>query len=178
MSKQNFLNPEQLLIEAGLASGMQVADLGAGNGFFTIPASRIVGDQGMVWSVDILEESLGRVASSARLTRRKNVRTLRCDLDAVGGCSILELSCDFVIIGKVIPQLRHPDRIIREAWRLLRTGGIVLVIEWKKGNAGFGPPQQERLSSEEVQTYFIKQGFKFLGSLETDPYHVALKFQK
>lgn len=178
MHKYKFLNPEQLLIEAGLASGMHVADLGAGNGFFTIPAAGIVGDQGRVWAVDILEEALGQIASAARLARRKNIRTIRCDLDQPGSCPITDLSCEFVLIGKVLSQLQHPERLVREAWRLLRTGGFVLLVEWKKGAGGLGPAQEKRLPQEQIEGYFTKQGFKLDGSLETDPYHVALKFQK
>lgn len=178
MQTQTFLNPESLLVQAGLTRGMRVADFGAGNGFFSIPAAQIVGDQGAVWAVDILEEALGNIASGARLARRKNIRTLRCDLDDMQPCPIDDLSCEFAVIGKVLPQLEHPDRIVRQAWRILKTGGIVLVVEWKKGALGFGPAGDERLSSEEVQRYFTKQGFKFAQSLEGDAYHLALKFQK
>ena len=39
--KQNFVDPEKLLMKAGLSTGMKVADLGCGGGFFTLPAARM-----------------------------------------------------------------------------------------------------------------------------------------
>lgn len=178
MLKQKFLQPEKVLIEAGLRPSMVVADLGAGNGFFTIPASKIVGDRGEVWGVDILEEALGQIMSSARLHRCKNIRTHRCDLEIPGSCQIPDLSCDFVIVGKVLSQVKHPEVLVRGTYRILKTGGLILILEWKKEALALGPPVDLRLEDEKVSNFFVKQGFKFVQALETDQYHYGMVFQK
>jgi len=179
MQKQKFLNPEIILLEAGLKPSMTVADLGSGHGFFTLPASRIVGDSGKVWAVDILEETLSKIMSLARLSRLKNIRTLRHNLESSKQASSIEnLSCDFVIIGKVLPQLKKTDALVKEAYRMLKTGGMVLMIEWKKERVIIGPDYESRLDPEEVKRLFCGQGFKFVSDLQPDAYHYVLMLQK
>ncbi len=178
MPKQNFLDPQKLLIDAGFKAGMTIVDLGSGNGFFTIPAARIAGDRGSVWAVDILEDALSQVVSSARLQRLKNIRTLRCDLENPGDCRVPDLSCDAAIIGKILPQMRRPDQLIRESWRMLKTGGWLLLVEWRRDQSHFGPPQQERLDPAVAQSMLTSQGFKFVRECPADPYHFAFLFQK
>lgn len=175
---QNFLKPDQILLDAGLSPGMTVADLGSGNGFFTIPASKIVGDGGKVWALDILEEALGFLMSTARMEGCKNIRTQRCDLESPVKCEIPELSCDFVLIGKVLSQVKHPESIMRLTYKILKTSGAVLLIEWKKQSIGIGPSLINRVDKDKAEGFFAKQGFKFVRELEADPYHYVLVFQK
>ena len=55
-------NPYKLLKAAGLEEGQKVIEVGCGPGFFTIPAARIVGDEGHVYAVEVpLVEQAGRV---------------------------------------------------------------------------------------------------------------------
>jgi ubiquinone/menaquinone biosynthesis C-methylase UbiE len=178
MTKQKFVQPEDVLTEAGLAPGMAAADLGSGNGFFTIPAAKMVGDAGLVWAVDILDEALGHVTSAARMERLKNIRTHKFDLESFNACGVPDLSCNFVIIGKILSQIEGADNLVRQAWRMLKTGGTVLVLEWKKTRSPLGPDYESRLSQEQVKNLFVKQGFKYARELEPDPYHYALIFQK
>jgi ubiquinone/menaquinone biosynthesis C-methylase UbiE len=178
MPKQKFIQPEKVLTEAGLASGMAVADLGSGNGFFTLPAAKAVGDRGLVWAVDILDEALGQVSSSARMERLKNIRTHKFDLESFNPCGVPDLSCDFVIVGKVLSQMKNTDNLVRQAWRILKTGGTVLILEWKKARTPLGPAFEGRLSAEKARECFVRQGFKFLREMEPDSYHYALVFQK
>lgn len=44
--QRKWQNPENILAEIGLRSGMTFMDNGCGQGFFTIPAAKIVGDSG------------------------------------------------------------------------------------------------------------------------------------
>lgn len=178
MTKQNFINPEKVLLEAGLRPEMQVVDLGAGNGFFTMPAAAIVGDQGQVIAVDILEESLSKIMSQARLNRHKNIRTLHFDLEDQAGSEVRPLSCDFVLVGKVLQQLSKAENLVKEAYRILKTGGIAVIIEWKKEHMAFGPAYELRLAQEDAKGMFIKKGFKFLREFEPDKYHYVLLLQK
>lgn len=178
MTKQNFINPEKVLLESGLKPGMTLADLGAGNGFFSLPAASIVGDQGTVFALDILEEALSKISAFARLRRQKNVRTFRHDLDGSGNSELEDLSCDFVIIGKILPQFSRPDNLVRETYRILKTGGTALIVEWKKEKSLLGPSYESRLAEEEVKNIFVKKGFKFYREFEPDKYHYVLLFQK
>ena len=178
MTKQKFLNPEKVLHAVALDKNMTVADMGSGNGFFPVPAAKIIGDQGQVWAVDILEEALGNLISLARLEGRNNILTQQCDLDSQEPCNIPELSCDLVIVGKILTQMKSPQYLANEAYRILKTGGKLLVLEWKKESSVLGPPLGQRIGMEDAKKIFTTQAFKYSGEIETDPFHYGLVFQK
>jgi ubiquinone/menaquinone biosynthesis C-methylase UbiE len=52
-SRREWQDPESILAAAGLHPGMIFIDIGCGQGFFTIPAAKIVGVQGRVYALDI-----------------------------------------------------------------------------------------------------------------------------
>ena len=50
--RRKWQNPEDILREIGLETGMTFLDIGCGNGFFTLPAARMVGPAGQVYGLD------------------------------------------------------------------------------------------------------------------------------
>ena len=61
----NFSDPNANVLQLGLREGMKVADLGAGVGHHAIAAAHIVGETGRVYAVDVQEELLRHLESSA-----------------------------------------------------------------------------------------------------------------
>ena len=49
-----FINPVRLLEKMGVKEGQKIIDIGCGPGFFTIPASKIVGEDGFIFALGIL----------------------------------------------------------------------------------------------------------------------------
>ena len=66
-------NPYKLLATAGLKSGMHVLEVGCGPGFFTMPAAEMVGNQGMVYAVDLNPFAIKRIVKKMKRTARKNI---------------------------------------------------------------------------------------------------------
>lgn len=174
---KKFLQPDEILKEIPLAPGMVVADLGSGNGYYTVAAGVLVGKKGHVYAADILEEALSQTASLARMTRLNNISTHQCDLEAVGSCSVPETSCDLVILGSILHQVENKDNVIREAYRVLKTGGKLLVIEWKK-DAPLGPAQETRISRDEVASLLETHGLRPGKELPAGSFHYALVYEK
>ena len=71
-----FSDPQQNVRQLGLRAGMKVADLGSGVGHHTLTAASIVGNNGRVYAVDIQEEVLKHLASSAITLGLRNVETV------------------------------------------------------------------------------------------------------
>lgn len=69
-------NPYKLLKAAGLDEGQKVIEVGCGPGFLTIPAARIVGDEGLVYAVDIHPLAIERVKEKIKREGIKNVKPL------------------------------------------------------------------------------------------------------
>ena len=58
--RRKWQNPENILDGIGLHPGMTFIDIGCGQGFFTIPAAKIVGDSGKVYASDINQTNIAR----------------------------------------------------------------------------------------------------------------------
>ncbi|MBA7575961.1 hypothetical protein ES708_17797 [subsurface metagenome] len=57
-----FRNPYRFLEAAGLKSGQKVLEVGCGPGFFTIPAAKIVGEEGSIYAVKIMPKKLTKMS--------------------------------------------------------------------------------------------------------------------
>ena len=174
---KTFLNPETLLKEIPLEQGMTVADFGCGNGYYSVAAAVQIGVQGQGYAVDILEEALSQTATLAKLVRVPNVSTVACDLEQLGNCHIADTSCDLVIVASLLHQAKNLDNILREAYRVLKTGGKILVVEWKP-DAAFGPEASARIHPDEAAKLLGRYGFRPTKDLTAGSFHYALLYQK
>lgn len=174
---QSFLNPEQLLKEIPLEPGMVVADFGAGNGHYAAAAAKLVGSRGQVWALDIMEEALSQTATLAKLEGLHNVATRLCDLEKYGSCQVPVTSCDLVIMSGLLHQVGSKETVLREAYRVLKTGGRLLVSEWRPESL-FGPPPGLRLAPGAVKMLLEQSGFRPLAELPAGAFHYALLYSK
>jgi len=173
-----LINAEKLLKEAGIERGMKVADLGCGiRGYFALQAARLVGKQGLVYAVDILRSALKGVQSNARLLGISNIKVVWSDLEIYGATRIPKNSLDFALLINIFFQTRKREEIIKEAKRLTKDGGKILIVDWKK-ESNFGPKEKEKISPEEIKDIAQKFGLKLEKEFSAGPYHFALLFVK
>ncbi len=172
-----FISPEEVVAQAELGKGEVVADFGCGAGFYSVAAARAVGLDGVVYAVDIMPERLAATQSAAQHAGFKNVRVVLADLE-LPLRDIDAVSCDMVIASNILHLTDKRDAVLRNAYYCLKTGGRLLVVEWKKGYSVFGPSQRSRVGREELLTSIGASGFKFVEELESDHSHVVLLFRK
>ncbi|OGE86333.1 MAG: hypothetical protein A3J48_02440 [Candidatus Doudnabacteria bacterium RIFCSPHIGHO2_02_FULL_46_11] len=173
-----FIDPHKVLVGAGFRPGMIIGDFGSGNGFYAVAAAEIVGDKGSVYAVDIQEDPLRHLMSDARLKQIRNITTLRCDLEKADYCPVPAVSCDAVILANILHQAPNKKAVIESAFKALKTGGYVLVIEWEPQGSAFGPPAETRLSEEDVAHLLTGSGFKPGRKTPADSYHYAVTYIK
>lgn len=176
-TKHQFFDPEKILAFAGLSRGSVVADFGCGNGFYPVATGKIVGDSGTVYAVDIVEESLQATVSAAKHATLANIHTIKHDL-SLPGVNIPDASCDAVILSGILHLEKLRKNVIRETYRVLKTGGKVLVIEWKKEQLPFGPNISQRVSEKQVQDLLVAAGLRFQSEIPADSFHYAMVFVK
>ena len=174
---EKMLNPENVLSQIEIKEGFVVADFGSGAGHFSIEAAVKVGKDGIVYSIDILDDfSLGSVRSLANSRGLSNIKTIWADLEKT---SKLEAgTCDTVLLVNLLFQIekRNRESIIKEAHKILKEGGRVLVADWKL-DSQIGPPKNQRISKEEVKMLF-EGHFKFEKELSVADSHWAMIFSK
>lgn len=175
MSK--FLNPNEIMAQTGLMQGQTVADLGCGSGFYVLPAAQMVGSSGTVYAVDVVESKLAATISITNQFNQKNIRVVQADL-AKPFLEIPEHSCDLVIGGNIFHEISSKEGLIRNIYRIMKSPGRLLVVEWARISTPFGPPVDKRIDQQKLEILLMQSGLRKLKDLDADPYHYAVLFEK
>ncbi len=177
--KDHVIDARSLLEETGIEEKMKIADLGCGSrGYFAIQAAKLIGEDGLVYAVDIIKPALQNVKNTAHLFGITNLRTIWADLEIPEATKIPTESIDLAMLNNILFQNKKIEQVTGEAYRILKKGGKLLITEWKKTKAPLGPPMESRLSIEESKRYAKQAGLQFQKELEAGPYHYALIFVK
>lgn len=157
-----------------LKKDMTAADFGSGAGGWTIPLARILED-GKVFAVDVQEEPLSALQGRAQLQGVGNIKKIVADVEKEVP-DIENETCDLVLMTDLLFQTDDKYAVFREASRVLKRGGEVVVVEWLPQSL-FGP-KEGKISKEEMETIAQKSGFQLEKELKADGYHYGLLFVK
>lgn len=176
-TKNRFLDPSDILSHANLEKGMTVADFGCGNGFYPVAAGKLVANNGTVYAVDKSEEALEATISAAKHANLKNIYTIQHDLEHPG-VPIDDNSCDAVILANIIHEKKLQKSLMKETYRVLRSGGKAIIIEWNKHQLPIGPKISERIEPHSLNDILATSGFQLKYEIPADQYHFAHVYVK
>jgi len=172
-----FLNPEETIKQLNITKGMHVADFGCGAGYFVIPAAKIIGDEGKIYALDVLDSALESVRSRARIEGLFNIITKRCNLEVFMGSQIDNESMDLVLLSNILFQSNNKDGIIKEAIRILKKEGRLAIIDWLPGQF-LGPSKDLIVPIEDIKKTIEDSNLKFSNNIQIDNYHWGMMFVK
>lgn len=172
-----FSDPQKNIAELGVAHGMKVVDLGAGSGFYTIEAGKKVGSSGMVYAVDVQQDLLNKIKTSAGLVGVRNIEIIWGNIEKIGGTKLREAMADRVILSNTLFQIAVNDRdnLALEAKRLLKSGGKLMVIDWMAGSPLSPKTLVPRMLAEGL---FQKAGFVLEKTFNAGDHHYGIIFKK
>jgi ubiquinone/menaquinone biosynthesis C-methylase UbiE len=159
-SSFDLIDPERLFPALHLKPGEAVLDLGCGEGRYALPLASRVGQEGMVYAADLWEEGLATLKEKARPAGLANIRTLLADVSQP--LPLADASMDIVLLATVLHDLAEAGQaqgVLKEIARLVKPGGRLAVLEFKKMADPPGPPLHIRLSPEEVAALLRPHGF-------------------
>jgi len=134
-----------------------------------------VAEEGKVYALDVLKEALESVNSRMKFEGIFNIETRRCNLE--NDSKLEDNSIDFVFLINILFQINNMDDIIREAKRVLRINGKMIVIDWKKDQP-VGPPSHMTILLESVKKLILEHNLKFEKEFLVDKYHWGMIFTK
>ncbi len=169
--RREWQDPEAVLAEIGLGPGHVFVDVGCGEGFFSVPASRVVGENGRVYALDINTEAVDRLRKFAEEHGLDNIvaragaaeRRVMCD-----GCA------DFVFLGIDLHDFSDPAAVLRNAVSMLKPGGRLVDLDWKKEETPIGPPLEIRFDQEKAVGLIEGAGLRVESVRDHGPWHYLI----
>ncbi len=160
------LNPRELFEKVHLSAGMHIADFGAGRtGHLVFPAAKIIGDHGIVYAVDILQDVLAEIKKRAALNSFLQIQPVWADIERANGVGIPKQSLDMVFIVNVLHGAAAVNLVLAEADRLLKNKGRLVIVDWVKNIGAVGPQTDKLLDFTSVinwareQEYAVQEDF-------------------
>lgn len=152
--RQSYLNTEEILSMLNLHPNYLVADLGCGSGVFSIPLSFLVKH---VYAIDVEPKMIEFVNQKILKQKIKNIKTM------LSNGAVIPLEDDFLdllLTVNTLHEFKNLNMTLKEIYRVLKPGGKIAVVDFKKKKEGFGPPEHIRISSRKARTILIKNNFK------------------
>ncbi len=176
--------PGETLRELGLASGETVVEVGSGNGYFTLPAARIVAPS-PVYAVELDAAVLDELETLAAQQEIANVRPIHGDARAL--TDHLPDSVDVALIANTFHGIDDPASFLDEVAVALTEDGRFVVINWQDrpreqttvADKERGPPTELRLSAAKT-TKIVEEATDLSLTRQTEipPYHYGLVFER
>ncbi len=120
-----YTRRDEVVAALGLKPGMDVADIGAGTGFFTMLFAREVGPDGTVYATDIAKNFIEHITTTAKELRLSNVQGIVNPVDAT---NLEDDSVDVVFMAHTYHHFEYPFKMLASIRRALRPDGIVVLV--------------------------------------------------
>ncbi len=156
--RRKILPPEEILHKLNLSEGDIFIDIGCGTGYFSIPASKIVGPKSRVIALDISIEMIKELNDRISAGNIKNITVIQSEKYKL---PIPDETGTFALASSVLHEVEDRKGFLLEVYRALCTTGRLGVIEWQKKETPEGPPIEHKLGPAEVHLAIEEAGFQF-----------------
>ena len=170
-ARRRWQHPESILEGIGLAPGGTFIDVGCGDGFFALPAARIVGPHGRVCGIDIDAEALDLLQEKAF---REGIDNVVLQLGMAEETILCNGCADVVFFGIDLHDFVDPVRVLENARRMAAPGGLIVDMDWKKEPLPLGPPAAKKFSPEYAAALMAEAGLRVRTVAESGPYHYII----
>jgi cyclopropane fatty-acyl-phospholipid synthase-like methyltransferase len=124
------LQIDRVMDMLGIEPGKNVADIGAGSGWFTVRAARRVSTSGTVYAVDINPGAIQYIDQRAKKEQLQNITTI---LSKPDDPRLPANSIDAVLLLKTYHEVAHPVALLRNLRASLKPGAMIGIID-RNGN--------------------------------------------
>lgn len=154
-NRKDIIAPATVIELLEIKSQDRIADLGAGNGYFTVPMAHKTDKE--VYAVDIEPKMLALLKEHAAEENATNIEYFEGSLEEI---PLKDHSAEKALIAFVTHEVPNVVKMMKELKRIVVPGGKVLILEWDVVDSEMGPPIHERIPSQQLQKQFDENGLK------------------
>jgi ubiquinone/menaquinone biosynthesis C-methylase UbiE len=161
----------RVLKELGIREGMVVADVGAGEGYFTTLISEKVSEKGKVYASDIDREALKRCADRCKTEGLSNVHII---VGTEDDPSLPEKSCGLILMVNTIHLVRNPGVFFKNLVKGLSANGKIAIVQWAAEKMEgelppWDPKDRDRYSMKTVLKTIYSSGLEVVDIMDFLP---------
>lgn len=178
-SSSVFLDPLEILDMISITSGQTFLDLACGKGEYSIAASKIIGDKGIIYAVDLWEEGISALRDNIARCGIHNIEPIVTDVGQ--SLPIDDHVVDVCLMATVLHDLKRgssAEGALKEVARALKESGRLAIIEFYKVEGPPGPPADIRLDPREVEEMLTPHGFTKIETQRISDHHYLIQFKK
>lgn len=166
--RRRWQNPENILANIGLRPHLTFIDIGCGNGFFSIPAAKLVGKRGKVYALDIDDEAIDRLREKAL---KEGLTNLILRVGEAEETILCKKCADIIFYGIVLHDFASLEKVLKNAKKMLKPSGRLVDLDWNKEPMELGPPTRIKFSKDDATRLIKAAGFKIETTKAVGPYH-------
>ena len=121
-----FYPPKYILKDVEIRPGSCVLDFGCGPGSYSIATAELLSGTGKVFALDMHPAAIKKVNQTAQKKKLSNIRTILSDCDT----GLESDSVDVVLLYYIFNDLRNPEKVLAELYRVLKPEGILSFSEY------------------------------------------------
>jgi ubiquinone/menaquinone biosynthesis C-methylase UbiE len=153
--RRKLMPTEKLIGMLRLGATDTVVDLGAGTGYFSIPAAQLT--TSIIHAIDVEPKMLEELK---RRMDERGISNIRPIIGVIENIPLEDGVADAVIASLVLHEAKPLSKGLREIYRVLKTKGRLLCLDWEPiESANMGPPLEVRLSSSDMEKALNHAGF-------------------
>ena len=165
--------PDEVIALLNLKKGEAIADIGAGSGYFSFRLANKVGPGGRIYAVDINPDLVLHMNRRIRDAKVKNVTTILSD---PGDPLLAEASINRFFICNTWHHVENRPQYLALMKKMLKPGGQIIVLDYKKEPLPVGPPPEMKLAKEVAISEMAAEGFRLAQEHTFLPYQYFLVF--
>lgn len=160
--------PNEITEALGLQQGQNVADIGAGGGYFSVRFAEVVGRDGRVFAVDTNPKFLEFIRYLAKKNGFENVETVLAAEDAP---NLPSKSIDLIFMRNVCHHLTNRVEYFKKLKNALKSNGRIAIIEYKAGGGRFSFHRKfgHYVPKETIMAEMEEAGYKLIKNLDFLP---------
>jgi len=169
-----YQKPQEVIKALNIREGEVIADLGAGSGYFTLRLAEAVGKTGRVYAVDVNPDMVRHLNRRVRDLKVGNVATILCAPDDP---LLADGSIDRFFICDTWHHIEGHAKYLALVKRMLKPGGQVIMVDFKKAKTPVGPPMEIRIDRDDLVREMETNGFQLAAEHPFLEYQYFLVFK-